>query len=357
MPEARRAPIRSVRRWLAIATAIVVAVVVVAAREQLLAAWQSLDRVDPLILAALVPIFLLSLWTTAETLFGYLRGRGELRRLSPWAAMRLSLEFNFTNHLVPSGGAAGIAYTAWRLRDYGVAAGQATVAQLARFAVTFASFTLLLGVAIATLALGGRATPAMLWAAGLVAGLAIAAIALGVLLLGRRRRAHRVAGGIARLGNALARPFTRRRLDPAPLIRLGDAMHLETRSILDRPRRLWRPFLWSFAVNLLDASLCWVAIAAFGELADPAVVFVAYGVATVASMIAVTPNGAGPYEIALIGTLVAGGTAAAPAIAGVVLMRAFLLVGTIAAGWPLYHRSVARRPIAAASTAGECAKC
>jgi len=335
-------PARSPRRWIALATLVLVAVVLVAAHEQLLDAWGSLAEVDLPILAAIVPIFLLSLWTTAETLFSYLRGRGGLRRLAPWSAMRLSLEFNFANHLVPSGGAAGIAYTAWRLRGYGVAAGQAAVAQLARFAVTFASFTLLLGIAVAALLGTGRATPAMLWAAGGVAGLAVAALVLGGLLLGRRRRAHRIAGWMTRIANALARPFTRRRLDPAPLIRLGDAMHLEARSILERPRLLLVPFLWSFVVNLLDASLCWVAIAAFGELADPAVVFVAYGVATVVSMVAVTPNGSGPYEVALVGTLVAGGTAAGPAIAGVVLMRAFLLLGTIAAGWPLYHGSVTR---------------
>ena len=111
--------------------------------------------------------------------------------------------------------------------------------------------------------------------------------------------------------------------------------------MLARPRALIVPFAWSFAVNVLDAGLFWVALASFGVSVDPALVFVGYGVATVASMVIVTPNGVGGYEVAMVTTLVAGGVDGQIAIAAVVLARVILLFGTIAFGYLFYQHSIA----------------
>ena len=73
----------------------------------------------------------------------------------------------------------------------------------------------------------------------------------------------------------------------------------------------------------------------------PALIFVAYGIATVASMIIVTPNGVGAYEVVLIATLVAGGMVAGPTTAAIVMARTILLIGTIVFGWGFYQHSVA----------------
>lgn len=334
---------RSARFWLSAITAVLVAAAVIAAWPRMLSAFHSLSAVDPWILALLVPLQLASFAVTGEVLFSYLRARGELSGVRPLAAMRMSLEFNFANHMLPSGGAAGITYTSWKLSTLGVPASKGTVAQLARLAVTFASFTVVIAVAAGWLIAAGHGEPVLLWAAAAMAGLAIGTTAAGVLLMRDRRRLHRLAGCLARVANAVGTRIGRPRLvEPLALVRFFDGLHRELRAIIAQPRTLRAPFLWSFLVHALDAGLFWVALAAFGLYADPALVLVAYGAATVASIVVVTPNGIGAYELVLIGLLVSGGLPDAGVIAAVLLARAILLLGTIVFGWAFYQLSVAK---------------
>jgi uncharacterized protein (TIRG00374 family) len=325
-----------------VVTAVLVGIIVWQAWPTVVAAARSLGRVDLIVFALLVPVQLASFAATGEVLFSFLRGRGELRGMHPLTAMRMSLEFNFANHMLPSGGAAGIAYTAWKLNTLGVPASKATLAQLARFAVTFVSFSVMLAVAGGWLIVSGTGTQGVLWTAALIGVLAVGGTAAGVVLLRRRRMLHRLAGLLTRAARWATRIIRRpREIDPVPLVRFVDGIHLEVREVTGRGRTLFVPFLWSFLVNAFDAGLFWIALAAFGMRPDPALVFVAYGVATVASMVIVTPNGVGAYEVVMVGTLVAGGLPAETTIAAIVLARAVLLLGTIAFGWGFYQHSVA----------------
>lgn len=333
---------RSLRFWTSVITAVIVALIVWSAWPTVVDAAKSVGRVNPWILALLVPLQLASFAATGEVLFSFLRSQGEMRKMHPLTAMRMSLEFNFANHMLPAGGSAGLAYSTWKLNTLGVGASRATFAQLARFAVTFASFLFLLIVSAGWLILSGHSDPGVLLLAGGVGTLAVVITIGGVILLRRRRMLHRFAGVVSRIVGLLSR-LTRkpRALDTVTLVRFFDGLHLELRGLLSRPRRLVAPLAWSLAVNAIDAGLFWVALVAFGIAPDPAVVFVAYGVATVASMVILTPNGVGGYEIAMVGVLVTGGVDAEIAIAAVVLARVILLLGTIAFGWLFYQHSIA----------------
>lgn len=338
--EHRRRP--SLRFWVSLVTAILVGIIVWQAWPTMLEAAGSLSDVDIAVFALLIPVQLASFAATGEVLFSFLRGRGELHGMHPLTAMRMSLEFNFANHMLPSGGAAGIAYTAWKLNTLGVSASRGTLAQFARFAVTFVSFSIMLAVSGVWLILSGHGTSTVLWAAAGIGALAVVCTASGAWLLRRRRLLHRFAGVVTRVARWGARLIRRPNLvDPVPLVRFVDGVHIEVREVTANARTLAVPFLWSFLVNALDAGLFWVALVAFGIRPDPALVFVAYGVATVASMIIVTPNGVGAYEVVMVGTFVAGGLPADTTIAAIVLARAVLLLGTIVFGWGFYQHSVA----------------
>lgn len=340
MAEGRRRP--SPRFWISVITAACVVAIVWGAWPTILEAIASLRDVNPWILALVVPCQLASYAITGEVLFSFLRARGELRGMHPLGAMRMSLEFNFANHMLPSGGAAGIAYTSWKLSTFGVPASRATIGQLAKFAVTFASFSIMLAAAALWLLIAGDATPGMFVLAGVVGALATIAIVVGVVLLRRRRALHRAAGVVVRIVNAVRRITRREPIDAVPFVRFVDGAYREVRQLTAAPRTLAVPFLLSFLVNALDAGLFLIALWAFGIEADPAIVFIAYGIATVASMVIATPNGVGPYELVFIGTLVGGGMAAAPVTAAIVVLRAILLIGTIVLGWGFYQHSVAR---------------
>jgi uncharacterized protein (TIRG00374 family) len=342
-PSSRAPWYRSFRFWTSAITAIIVGLIVWSAWPTVVEAAQSLRRVNLWILALLLPVQLASFAATGEVLFSFLRSQGEMRKVHPLTAMRMSLEFNFANHVLPAGGSAGLAYSTWKLNTLGVRASRGTFAQLARFAVTFASFLLLLIAAAVWLVVSGDSDPGVLLLAGVIGGLAVVITIAGVVLLRRRRMLHRFAGFVSRMLRLVGRLFRRPpAADTVSLVRFFDGLHLELRSLLARPRALLAPFAWSLAVNLLDAGLFWVALAAFGLTADPAVVFVAYGVATVASMVILTPNGVGGYEVAMVGVLVTGGVNPEIAIAAVVLARVILLLGTVAFGWLFYQHSISK---------------
>src|SRR5690606_38867108 len=288
-----------------------------------------------------LPVQLASYAATGEALFSYLRSRGELHGMRPLTAMRMSLEFNFANHMLPSGGAAGIAYTSWKLSTLGVPPSRGTIAQLAKFGVTFISFSAMLAVAGVSLLTSGHGSTSVLWAAAGIGVAALAGVTIGLWLMRRRRLLHRIAGLVLRAARWRMRVLrVRKTLDAVVLVRFVDGLHLEVRELLERPKSLIAPFLWSFVISACDAALFWIALAAFGVYPDPALVFVAYGVATVASMIIVTPNGVGAYEVVMAATFVAGGLDPSVTIAAIVLARAVLLLGTIEFGWGVYQHSV-----------------
>src|SRR5690606_4284057 len=142
--------------WVSIVTAVLVAVIIWQAWPNVVDAWHSLSKVNLWIFALLLPVQLASYAATGEALFSYLRSRGELHGMRPLTAMRMSLEFNFANHMLPSGGAAGIAYTSWKLSTLGVPPSRGTIAQLAKFGVTFISFSAMLAVAGVSLLTSGH---------------------------------------------------------------------------------------------------------------------------------------------------------------------------------------------------------
>jgi len=331
----------SFRFWISAATVILVGLAVWAAHEQIFEAFRALGRVNLWVLAIIVPLQLVDFWVTGETLFSYLRARGDLRGVHPFTAMRMSLEFNFANHMLPSGGAAGIAYTSWKLGMLGVSGSRSTVAQLVRFAVTFVTFAAMLVVALVILIVEGKATEGVIWPAVVVGVVAVGAVVGGAVLLSRERLMRRVVVGITKAINWVTRLVVRRNvLDVEQAMGFAEGLHTEFVEIAADKRPLLAPLLWSIVINIVESSMFWVAMAAFGYFADPALVFIAYGLATIMSLIVVTPNGAGAYELVMIGYLVAGGAPSSIVIAAVVLARVILLFGNILFGWAFYQHTI-----------------
>ena len=48
---------------------------------------------------------------------------------------RISLEINFVNHALPSGGTSGLAYLIWRLKDFNISAGQISFVHILRYGI------------------------------------------------------------------------------------------------------------------------------------------------------------------------------------------------------------------------------
>jgi uncharacterized protein (TIRG00374 family) len=334
----------SFRSWLTIITVLLLATVVVVAWPEIVKAYQLLDTINLAILALIIPVQLFSYYATGGMIFSYLRAKGDLERMSRWRIARIALELNFVNHILPSGGAAGFSYLGWILSQFGVKPGRATMAQLVRFLLTFVSFVVILMAAVAFLIIDHRIDRMIILISSGLVLLCLAAIIGTIFIVGNNRRLETFSNWLTKLVNKIVRKITRgkkQKIVKAHIIPDFFAeLHQDYLSIRRDKRVLIKPFFWAVAANLADVALIWIAFWALGFAISPAIIFVAFGVSSLASAFSVTPGGAGVYEAIMIAFLASSGVPPDVAIAGTLLARVTLVLGTILFGYAFYQLTV-----------------
>jgi uncharacterized protein (TIRG00374 family) len=336
----------SFRGWLTIVTLVLLALVVVAAWPEIREAWGLLGRVDLWALALLIPVQFLSYYATGGMIFSYLRAKGNLQDMSHWSMTRLALELNFVNHILPSGGAAGFSYLAWVLSRHKVSVARSTMAQLIRFVLTFLSFVVLLVVAMAVLTFNHQIDRTIVIIGSLLVIAAVGATWAAIWLVKNQQRMQRFSKWITRTTNRFVAWITRGRkkkvVKGKKVLEFFDGLHDDYLAIRRERKILLVPFIWALVANLLDVALIWISFWALGYPLDPALLFVAFGIASIAGAVSVTPGGAGVYETVMVAFLAASGVTAEVAIAGTLLARVTLLSGTIIFGYIFYQLTVVK---------------
>ncbi|MFZ1250711.1 MAG: lysylphosphatidylglycerol synthase transmembrane domain-containing protein [Candidatus Microsaccharimonas sp.] len=334
----------SFRGWLTVITFVLLAIVVFAARPEIAQAWGLLGQVNIWILLLLIPVQFFSYYATGGMIFSYLRAKGNLEDMSHWSMTRLALELNFVNHILPSGGAAGFSYLAWILKKHKVSVARSTMAQLVRFVLTFLSFVFLLSIAMIILLFRHRIEGVTI---GVGAGLFVAAITatwVGIWLIKDNSRLRRFSAWLTKTVNKFVRWITRGRkknvVKEAVILEFFDGLHDDYLSIRRERKILLVPAIWAIVANLLDVALIWISFWALGYPVDPAVLFIAFGIASIAGALSVTPGGAGVYEAVMVAFLASSGIPPEVAIAGTLLARVMLLAGTILFGYFFYQLTV-----------------
>jgi uncharacterized protein (TIRG00374 family) len=341
----------SLRGWLTTITLILLAIVVVAAWPEIVLAWNLLDQVNLAILALLIPMQLFSYFATGGMIFSYLRSKGDLKGVSQFRMTRIALELNFVNHILPSGGAAGFSYLSWVLSRLGVKPGRSTMAQIVRFVLTFLSFVVLLVVAVGLLVLEQQISRVVVLLCIMLAVFAVGATLGLIYLLGSKKRITQFSLWLTKKVNRFGGFLTRGKkpsVVPEGLI-LGffSDIHDDFLAIRKDKRILIKPFIWAILANLADVALLFIAFWSLGYMINPAVLFVAFGVSSLASVVSVTPGGAGVYEAIMIAFLASTGVPLDVAIAGTLLARVALVLMTILFGYVFYQLTVnkyGRRP-------------
>ena len=329
------------RGWLTVITIVLLTAVIFFAWPEIQKAWGLMGRVDLWILALLIPVQFASYYATGGMIFSYLRAKGEIRKMNHWQMTRLSLELNFVNHILPSGGAAGFSYLAWVLSRYKVSVARSTMAQILRFTLTFMSFVLLMLVAMLILTLNHQVDRTMVLVASIMTVAAIGATLFVIWLVRSKPRLERFGGWVVRAGNNIVSFFTRGKkkgvVKAAPVTHFFVGLHDDYEELMKDKKILIIPFLWALFANICDVALIWISFWALGFPLDPALLFIAFGVASILSAIAVTPGGAGVYETVMITFLASSGVTPDVAIAGTLLARVTLLAGTIVFGYFFYQ--------------------
>lgn len=336
----------SFRGWLTLITLILLTAVVVLAWPELVKAWWLMGRVDGWILALLLPVQFCSYYATGGMIFSYLKAKGDLKDVSHWTTTRLALELNFVNHIFPSGGAAGFSYLAWVLKKHGISVSRSTMAQIVRYTLTFLSFVMLLIISMIIMAIRHQIDPVIIIVGFAIAAVVIIATWFMVWLIKNRDRVRRFSRWLTNAVNVVIRWVTggrkKKAINGASLRSFFDGIHGDFAAIRNERKILLRPFLWATITNIFDVTLIWIAFWALGHPLDPFLLFIAFGLASMTSVFAVTPGGTGVYETVMVTFLAAAGVTPDVAIAGTLLARMILLSGTILFGYVFYQLTVVK---------------
>lgn len=334
----------SFRGWLTIITLVLLTIVVIAAWPEIKNAWELLGQVNLWILLLLIPVQFASYYATGGMIFSYLRAKGDVKDMSHWSTTRLALELNFVNHILPSGGAAGFSYLAWVLSRHKVSVFRSTMAQIIRFSLTFISFVLLLVIAMTVLFFNHQIDRTIVIVGSGLAVIAIAGTLLGIWLIKDLNRMRKFSAWLTKVSNGFITWITRgKRKDIVKgevLLEFFDGLHDDYLAIRRDRKILVRPFIWAVVANILDVALLWISFWSLGYPVDAALLFVAFGVASIAGAVSVTPGGAGVYEAVMVTFLAASNVPADIAIAGTLLARVTLLSGTILFGYIFYQLTI-----------------
>jgi uncharacterized protein (TIRG00374 family) len=206
------------------------------------------------------------------------------------------------------------------------------------------SFVLLLIVALAVLIIDHSVDRVTILMGLLLVVLAVGGTIGSVFLFGSKARLERFSAWLTRAANATISLVTRRKKQQAVKdgVVAGFFMdvHEDYLGIRRDKKILLKPFLWSLLANIMDVALIYIAFWSFGIHVNPAIIFIAFGLSSIASAVSVTPGGAGVYEAVMVAFLGSAGVPLDVAIAGTLLARVLLMIGTIAFGYVFYQVSV-----------------
>ncbi len=334
----------SFRTWMSILTLTLIGVIVFLSRHELNQAWDLMSRVNLWVLALVIPIAMISNLASGEMIFSYLRQKKLINHVNPFVLMRISFELNFVNHVLPSGGVSGISYVNWRLGKFGVSTGKATMAQGVKYVVGFAALATLLALAVLLVTVDGNINRWTILMSSTLVFLMVMTTMIGIYLIRSPKRMHLFAKFFSRRVNALVRKVTlgrkKRILSPKKVEEFLDDIHDDYLDLVRDKRALQRPYLWGLLFTVMEIALFYIVFLALGSPINPAPILIAYGVASMAGFIVVTPGGAGAYEAIMVIILTMAGLNQSQSIAGIVLARVIILLLTILLGYLFYQQAL-----------------
>jgi hypothetical protein len=309
--------------------------------NQITLAWGLLGRVNLWIWLLLIPVQLFSYYAIGGMIFSYLRSKGNLKKTTHWQMARIALELNFVNHILPSGGAAGFSYLGWVLKQHGVSVGRATMAQIIRFVLSFISFVAIVIVSVLVLIFDHKIDKVIIIVSTILVLSTILGTSFVIYIVGSHKKLIKFSGWVTTTVNKITSFFIRGK--KKQLLQLQTVedffteIHTDYIEIRHEKKILIRPLIWAIVNNLLDVSLILIAFLSLGFSVNPAILFIAFGTASILSVVSALPGGAGVYEAIMIAFLASAGVPPDMAIAGTLLARVTLLVGTVLFGYIFYQ--------------------
>ena len=310
-------------------------------RRQIADAVRDLGRVNTLALLLIIPLKIINYDAYARLYRNLFAIVGS--KVNYWSMYRLSLELNFVNYILPSGGISGISYFTIRSRSFGISTAKATLAQISKLLLLFVSFQPLLVLGVIFLALREHVNNLVLVTASSLITLLIVGTLLGIYVIESRQRINSFLSFFAKILNRLVR-IVRPGREDAINIEIAQAAFSELHENYQVYKKNWRalkyPFLHTMIANLTEIAALYVVYIAFGDFVNIGAVILAYAVANFAGLISVLPAGIGIYEGLMTGVLVATGIPAGLSISVTIMFRLVTMLIQLPPGYILYQKAV-----------------
>ena len=331
------------RLVLTIATLIILVGLVYGLRKDIGGVIENLGKVNAFALLLLIPLEILNYDAYARLYKRLFATLGE--KVEYWPMFRLTLELNFVNHILPSGGVSGISYFNVRMRSEGVSGAKATLAQVLKLFLLYASFQPILIVGLLLLAARGHVNNLVMVVASSLITLLVVGTLVIVYVIESRQRINATLTFITKALNGFIHIF--RRNNPET-IRVKsaqvtfDELHENYKIFKHRWRELKLPFLYMTIANVTEVAAVYVVYIAFGHLVNIGAVILAYAVANFAGLISVLPAGIGIYEGLMTGVLAATGISAGLSIPVTIMYRVLNMILQLVPGYVFYQDAVRR---------------
>ena len=306
------------------------------------------------VLLLLIPEQFMMYFAAGQMYFSFLKQRRKMK-VSNLKLTRISLEINFVNHTMPSGGMSGLAYLIWRLRELEVSAGQVSFIHGLRYAICAVGNAVQTMIAIIVVLIAGCVRPGNGWylwlAGGIAAGIQLL-IVVAVLVLRKQKNVDFLKNKLANFADKWQRrknqnrannpekPAKKRNFTRENVERFFTDMRSDYLALMRDKNILKKPIIWGFVFSFLELATYWVVGCALGHPEILPQIMIAEGVASVVGTVMVTPGGLGGYEGAFVAVLVATGVDLSIATIVVIVTRIVVLTLTIMSGLGFYQQAL-----------------
>ena len=334
------------RTVISIATFALVGYVIYQNWDGFVETFDNLNRTNIFVILLLIPEQLFMYYACGQIFFSYLEGKYH-KIFSRKEKLKISTELNFVNRAVPAGAVGGLAYLTYRLRPYGVTAGQASFLYIFRFGITtVVNYVQALIAVLILLALGSIPEEAtwIIWVSLLMNMGVFTILGLIIFVASSKKRIAFFAVLVEKFLGFVARTVTFGRkknfIKKEKVHEYFNSIHDCVVIVKKDKKSLLKPTFWGFVYSLCEIGVYWIVACAMGRPEILPVIMVGEAIGSVFD--GIVPYG--PYELGMAGVMgiLLGGTEEAIALSLIVtvMARALSLIFTIVSGYLPYQQAI-----------------
>ena len=333
----------SFRTILSLLTAVLVGYVVYQNWPDIVDTVHHLNEANLFVLLFLVPEQLFMYYACGQIFFSYLKNQKEVKSFSKKEILSMSTELNFVNHAVPAGGVGGLAYLTYRLRPFGVSAGQASFLYVFRYAVTTVINYAQALVAIAILLALNLIPDEAMWVipVSLLMNFGVfIGLSLIVFVASSKKRIEFFSKTVAKLSSILIRFVTfghkKYIIKDSKISHYFGDIHESVKIAKANKQYLKKPLVWGFVYSFFEVATYWIVAISLGR--PELLPYILVGEAIGSVFDGIVPYGL--YELGMAGVMIALGVDFPTATIVTVMTRVFTLLLTIVTGTIPYYRII-----------------